>query len=148
MLAYLRADFAGRDAQDDAVQDRQPEQARDLDHPRIGEELGEVAPHRLGRRLVGRAEVADQDRGLRGVPWAKAGSGAKLIAPTLGRPQGLSPNSNGAWRCVSANFITSKRTHGLTGSLGGVPRPMTPAPCRVQAPRRRLMISGSLSKRT
>ena len=50
--------------------------------------------------------------------------------------------------CVSANFITSKRTCGRSASVGGVPRPMTPLPCSVQVPRRRLMISGSLSKRT
>ena len=60
----LACRFRRPDPQDEAVQDRQPDEARYLDDARIGEELGEITPHRLGRRLVGRAEVADQDRGL------------------------------------------------------------------------------------
>jgi len=52
------------------------------------------------------------------------------------------------WRCVSAKRMTSKRTLGLIVSAGGVPRPMTPLPCRVHVLRRRLMISRSWSKRT
>ena len=92
-------------AQDDAVQDRQPEQ-RAGSRPRAG--------RRGTRRGSGAPPWASARRACRGcragprssprLPWAKAGSGAKLIARPPG-PQGLSPNSNGAWRCVSANFM-------------------------------------------
>ena len=124
------------------MQDRQPDQPRNLDDARVAQELGEVAPHRcrVGASGVPRLHRTTAVAGAR--PCACAGSGATVIA------YDLMPNSNGDWRCVSANFITSKRTHGLIGSEGGAPRPITPLPCSVQAPRRRLMISGSLSKRT
>ncbi len=65
-----RCVFGGRfrrpRAQHHAVQNRPPQQARDLDHARIGKELGEVAPHRLRRRRFGRAEVDQQDPGALG----------------------------------------------------------------------------------
>jgi hypothetical protein len=59
-------------AQDDAVQDRPPHEARDLDHARVAQELGQVAPQ--GRRggRVGRAQV-DQQHGRAGRwPWGRA----------------------------------------------------------------------------
>jgi hypothetical protein len=59
----------------------------------------------------------------------------------------LSPNSNGALALRVGELHHLECTHGATGSLGGVPGPMTPAPCGAGAAAR-LMISGSLSKRT
>ena len=49
---------------------------------------------------------------------------------------------------VSRKLSTSKRTVGELASLGEPPRPMTPLPCSVQLPRRRLTTSSSLPKRT
>ncbi|MPM84993.1 hypothetical protein SDC9_132070 [bioreactor metagenome] len=48
--------------EDDAVEDRPPEEARNLDDARVGEELPEVAAQRRRRRGVGGAEV-NQDEG-------------------------------------------------------------------------------------
>ena len=48
------------DRQDDAVEDELPEQPALLDHARIGEELFQVAAHRLGIGRVGRAEIDQQ----------------------------------------------------------------------------------------
>lgn len=53
----------GPHAQDDAVQDRQPEQARDLDHARIAEEVREIAAHGAGGGGIGRTQVAPEDGG-------------------------------------------------------------------------------------
>jgi hypothetical protein len=43
------------------VQQRQPQPARQLDHARVGKELGEVRAHRLGRGRRRRAEVDEED---------------------------------------------------------------------------------------
>src|SRR3989304_4851345 len=70
-----RRAFAGPDArvflrrlpgprvQDDAVQDRQPNGARDLHHARIAEELLQVAAPRRGGRGFGGPPVPQQDGG-------------------------------------------------------------------------------------
>ncbi len=72
-------------AQDDAVQDRQPRGARDLDDPGVAEEFGQVAAQRGRRRLVGRAEVDEQHRGARRPAVAPRGVGARGHADS-GRP--------------------------------------------------------------
>src|SRR5258706_12056472 len=48
-------------AQHDAVQDRQPDEARQLDHARVGEEFGEVPADRPRRRRGRRAEIDEKD---------------------------------------------------------------------------------------
>ena len=58
----IGAGAAGRpEPQDHAVQDREPEPSRQLDHFRIGEELAQIAPDGSRVRRVGGAEVAEQD---------------------------------------------------------------------------------------
>jgi hypothetical protein len=78
------------DAQDHPVQQRQPQPARDLDHARVGEELGEVAAHRARRRGVRRAEVAEQHRGRRraSVRMARLGRETHRV---IGAASGLAP---------------------------------------------------------
>jgi hypothetical protein len=49
--------FGGTGAQHDAVEDRKPEEARQLDYAGIGKEFGEIAPHGFRRRCGRRAEV-------------------------------------------------------------------------------------------
>ncbi len=170
----LACRLGGPQAKNDAVQDRPPDHARNLDHARVTEELAQVASQCGGRGCIGRAQVAQQHGGARlaavgeggfrgerhGVPvmppagWA---SEAELIGQASafsdgrGNDHGLQWwSSNSLARCgwVSPNFSTSNRTVGLSESTGGVPSPTWPLPCKVQVPRRRLMISGSLSKRT
>src|ERR1019366_7209604 len=52
-------------AQDDAVQQRQPEQARDLDDARVAQKLRKIAAHGARRRRIGCSEVAQQHDRLR-----------------------------------------------------------------------------------
>ena len=47
--------------EDDAVQDEPPDGARDLHHPRVPQELLQIAAHRLRRGRIGRAQVDEQD---------------------------------------------------------------------------------------
>src|SRR4029077_11949247 len=47
--------------QHDAVQDRQPDEARQAHHARVGEELGEIGAHRLDGRRRRRAEVDEEE---------------------------------------------------------------------------------------
>jgi hypothetical protein len=54
------------------MQHRPPRDGRDLDHPRIGQELGEITPHGRRRRFIGRAEIDQQDADLR---YAVVGEG-------------------------------------------------------------------------
>jgi hypothetical protein len=75
MLGVLARRLGRANAQDDAVQDRPPEQARDLDDARIAQELGEIAANGRRRRRVGGAEIAEDDGGRRRGPCAYAGSG-------------------------------------------------------------------------
>ena len=49
----------------EAVEDRVPDRARELDYARVGQELAEIAPDGAGGRRFGRAEVDEQDAGAR-----------------------------------------------------------------------------------
>ena len=50
-----------------ATQDQPPEQPRQLDHPRVGEELLQIRPHGFGGRRRGRAQLDEQDSDRRHV---------------------------------------------------------------------------------
>ncbi len=60
-------------AQQDTVQDRPPEGAVKLDHPRIAQELGQIAPNRRYRRGVRRAQVIRSTPTASGAPLSKSG---------------------------------------------------------------------------
>ena len=47
-----------------AMKDRLPRKLRNLDHPRVAQELGEIAPHRPRFRRVGRPKVDQQHADL------------------------------------------------------------------------------------
>jgi hypothetical protein len=56
-------------AQDDAVKNRPPDEARQLYDARIGEELGEIAAHSLGRGRRRGAEVDEKNALQRVGEW-------------------------------------------------------------------------------
>ena len=56
-LAVGVGGFARPGGEDDAAQDRLPDELRDLDHPAVGEEFLQIAPDRPGVGGVGRAEI-------------------------------------------------------------------------------------------
>ena len=74
-------------AEDDAVQDRLPREAGNLDDARIGQEFGEVAAHRAALRRIGRAEIdqqhADARIGCRAAAHAAAHRVERQIAQAL-----------------------------------------------------------------
>ena len=95
----LRRRLGRAHPQHDAVQDRPPHQLRDLDDPRVAEELGQIAAQRLRGRRIGRAQVAEQDRGGRRVGTGHSaireaaaiiGQAARLQAPAPA-PRGCGP---------------------------------------------------------
>ena len=59
-------DLLGASRQHQAMQDRQPEQTRQVDHAYITEKLREVATHRLGCRGFRGAEIDQHDAETRG----------------------------------------------------------------------------------
>jgi hypothetical protein len=109
----------GTRAQDDAVQDQPPQQARLLDHARIPEELGEVAAHRRGGRLVGGAEVHEQHAGacLRAVHEV---GGAEVVAHVRSRIPGSSARP---YRNRAGAAPRGRSGRGRSGPLSGVARP-------------------------
>ena len=76
----------GPGVEDDAVEDRPPYQARDLDHARVGEELLEVGAQRGSGGGGGGAEVDQQHAGARGAVVAvdRFGPGAGHRGPWVG----------------------------------------------------------------
>jgi hypothetical protein len=68
-------------AKDQAAKDRLPDQLRDLDHARIGQELLEVEPDRARLRRVGRAEVDQKHADLRRGDRRVVGGRLHLSAP-------------------------------------------------------------------
>ncbi len=68
-VAYLAAERRRPRAQDDAVQDRPPRQARDLDHARVAEEFGQVAAQRRGVGASGVPRLTSSTAVRAGWPW-------------------------------------------------------------------------------
>mmetsp|Transcript_11282 Transcript_11282/g.21799 ORF Transcript_11282/g.21799 Transcript_11282/m.21799 type:complete len:400 (-) Transcript_11282:395-1594(-) len=68
-------------AQDDAVQDDEPDQLGNLDHPRVGQELREVFAQRRGGGRLGSAEVAQQHGDVGG---QRAGRGGAVALRRFG----------------------------------------------------------------
>ena len=65
MLAYFFCRPGRAGVEDDAVKNQPPDGLGNFDHARIGKEFLEKAPHRTACRFIGRAEVDQQDAGLK-----------------------------------------------------------------------------------
>ncbi len=136
-------------AQDPAVQDGQPDRARNLDHARIRQELGEVPAHGRRRRRVGRAQVDEQHADLRRAIVREARFGAERgqhgcgvggwripvreRRMDSGEPCGGLPVTGASFaRHAASAFAACARTARCTG--GSQPRssPLTPSACRAQ----------------
>jgi len=63
--------------QDDAVQDRKPERARNLDDSRVRQEFAQVAADRSGRRRHGRSQIDEQHRVAFGTRVVEFGFGTE-----------------------------------------------------------------------
>src|SRR6185437_2740183 len=101
-------------AQDDRVQEQPSPDRADVEHTRIGEELGEVAAHRARRRLVGRAEVDEQEAGGHACSYQRpiklsTASCRSCNANGLGRnaasPTDASSSLVGGWPLTNRNGV-------------------------------------------
>lgn len=144
--AVLGGRLRRADVEDDAVQDRPPGQAWDLDDPRITQELGQIGPQRSSRRGGGSSEVDQQHAGSRGRAMPVGRLRVEGHGPAIQRNSGCGNPSCAPCGWVSPKRSTSNRTQAAPGSVGEAPSPTTPLPCSVQLPRRRLTISPSLKR--
>ena len=65
------------ECEDDPVQDGQPDEAREFDHPGVAEEFAQEAAHCSRGRCCRRAQVDEEDAGLHFLlPWAAIACGA------------------------------------------------------------------------
>ena len=66
------------------MKERQPEPARQLDHARIGEELGEIAAHRRRRGRGRRAEIDEENAFQGGLGCDSALESSLAVTSTIG----------------------------------------------------------------
>ena len=92
--------LARPEGEDEQVEDQPPQQPRQLDHPRVGQELPQVGPQRLGGRRLRRPQVGQQHPHRRHLAVLEPALSDVLHGPA--QPLKYSGNRFGSPSCIRA----------------------------------------------
>ena len=112
----------GPTGQHHGIQDGPPDEGRLLDHPPVGEELSQVAAHLRHLRLVGRAQLDQQDGGAGG--WDGIVHGRRRSCGQRGPSSVISADCRG-WLTMPFQALHGARQRATPGGHDAL---LTPAP--------------------